>query len=437
MNHNPVWHIRGARIIDPFRDCEATEEIFVHNGRFISRNEVNDQTMAVEVVDATGLWLVPRLTDMHVHFREPGQEWKETIATGSQAAAHGGFTVVCPMPNTTPVIDLPQWVEWQIQKAEMIGLVRLFPIGAVTKGSSGSELAELFAMEQKGAVAFSDDGRPVSDARIMRSALMYSTTLSHPIIQHAEDRSLAQGTAMHEGYISEIMGIPGVPEEAEAIMAWRDVELAGLTHGHLHIAHASAQGTLEAIRYAKRRGLHVTGEATPHHLYLTDEAVLQFQYRSITKVNPPLRPAASRDALVHALKTGIIDVIASDHAPHHWDEKQKPYVDAPYGISGLETSLGVVMTTLIHSGEMSPMAVFRTMTSAPHRILGIPYQGIHPGEAADFTLIDPHRRWQVDTNQFYSKGKNTPIEGEFLTGQAVSTMCRGRWTMREGQVIGA
>ncbi len=373
---------------------------------------------------------------MHVHFRDPGQEYKEDLVSGSRAAAAGGFTLVCTMPNTVPVVDIPSLVQWQISRAETLGLVRIMPIGAVTKGEQGQELAELFQMAEAGAVAFSDDGHPVSDSRIMRAALSYSSSIGRPIIQHAEDSQLALGGVMHEGRVSHRLGLTGAPDEAESIMVWRDVELAGLTHGWLHVAHVSSPGSLEALRYAKNRGWNVSAEASPHHLFLTDETVAQWNFNPVTKVNPPLRPDAIRQELIAAVVSGLIPVLASDHAPHHADEKLRPYDEAPFGISGLETFLGAVMTLFLSEGRMSAMDLFSRMTVGPHHVLHERYPGIMPDAPADFTLIDPAKRWTVTASKFYSKGHNTPFEGVNLTGQAVTTMVGGHFSMRDREVLG-
>lgn len=425
------WHIKSVRILDPFTGVDSEGDIYVENGHFIDH-----PTPKMTVVDARGLWAVPRLTDMHVHFREPGQEHKEDLLSGSRAAAAGGFTVVATMPNTDPVIDIPALIDWQIRRGQEIGLVEIWPLGAVTKGSRGQELAEMGMMQRAGAVGFSDDGHAVGQARLMRAALSYATTLGHPIIQHAEDRDLSQGSVMHEGQVSSRLGLPGVPGVAESSMVWRDVELSLLTGGPLHVAHVTAPGSLEALHYAGTRGAHVTAEAAPHHLFLTDQAVAEWKADPVTKVNPPLRPEAFRQALVDAVVSGLVSVIATDHAPHHRDEKNAPYLEAPYGISGLETSVGTVLTALLHSGRMTPLELMARMTLGPHRALMMDYPGIVPGARADLTLIDPYHRWTVDPKQFYSRGKNTPMMGVELTGRAVATMLQGKWTMREGEVLG-
>lgn len=433
MSEPKAIRIRQVRVMDPYRGIDShDEDVWIADGRIVPGGDGLDAQ--VQQVHGRGLWLVPRLIDMHVHFREPGQTWKETIETGSQAAAHGGITMVAAMPNTTPVVDSPELVEWIGQRGRAIGLTRVLPIGAVTLHSAGEELADLYRMRESGAAAFSDDGQPVTSGGMMRAALSYARTLGAPIINHAEDRTLVQGASVHEGRASHEMGIPGVPEAAEASMVWRDVLLAGLTGGWLHVAHVSAQESIQAIAYAAARRYPVSAEAAPHHLMLTDDALLNWGYNAATKVNPPLRPDASREALLNAVASGLISVLASDHAPHHADEKARPYVDAPFGISGIETILGVLMTALIDSGRMRPLEAWALMTSGPNRVLGLEYPGLVPGAAADLTLIDPDHDWTVDPGQFYSLGKNTPLAGTRLKGQPVATMVDGRWTMQEGEV---
>lgn len=434
MSELKAIRIQGGRLIDPYQNMDAeNEEIWVLGGRVVSADDARGHDTAV--VDARGLWVVPRLVDMHVHFRDPGQTWKENIRTGSRAAAHGGVAAVALMPNTTPVVDTPELVEWVRERGKTVDLVRVFPIGAVTNQSEGQELADLYRMRQAGAWAFSDDGRPVASSRMMRAALSYARTLDVPIINHAEDWSLSEGTSVHEGRPGHQLGLAGVPETAESIMVWRDVLLSGLTGGRLHVAHVSAVESLDAIRYAHERRYPVSAEVTPHHLLLSDDALLSWGYDPVTKVNPPLRPAGSRDALLKAVQQGLIDVLASDHAPHHADEKARPYSDAPFGISGLETIVGALITALIAPRLTTPLDALRLMTAGPDRVLGLGFLGLRAGSPADLTLIDPKREWTVDPAEFYSMGKNTPMAGMRLTGQATATMVEGRWIMRDGEVL--
>lgn len=435
MSDETAVVIRGARVIDPYRHIDSEqEEVWVVDG-CIAPEPVTH--LKVEAIDARGLWLVPRLVDMHVHFREPGQTWKETIATGSRAAAHGGITAVAVMPNTVPVIDTPELVEWVRMRGRGVGLVDVLPLGAVSVGSQGQELADLGRMHDCGARGFSDDGRPVASARLMRAALSYAKSLGSVIIDHAEDPSLSEGALMHEGRMAHRMGLAAVPEACEAFMVWRDVLLAGLTGGALHVAHISAQDSLEALAYARGRGYAVTAEVAPHHLLLTESVLEQWGYDPVTKVNPPLRPEKTRQALIAAVAKGLIGVVASDHAPHHADEKARPYTDAPFGISGVETVVSALITALIAPGHVTPLQGFELMTTGPDRVLGLGYPGLCPGVPAHFALIDPERRWKVDPQGFYSLGRNTPLSGMTLIGQPLFTMVNGRFSMREGEVFDA
>jgi dihydroorotase len=427
--------IRGVRVIDPYRRIDSREEdIWIEDGRII--NPVNAPAPRL-VVDARHLWLVPRLIDMHVHFREPGQTWKETIASGSRAAAHGGIAAVAAMPNTTPVVDTPELVQWVQQRGRAVGLTRVLPVGAITRHSQGQQLADLYRMWRAGAVAFSDDGDPVASGGMMRAALAYARTLPAVVINHAQDLTLSEGGVVHEGRAAHHLGLAGIPEVAEASMVWRDVLLAGLTQGRLHAAHISTIESVEAIRYGKQHHYAVTAEVTPHHLLLNDEVLLRWGFDPVTKVNPPLRPEATRQALLTAVESGVIDVLASDHAPHHGDDKAKPYPEAPFGISGLETILAALVTALVQPGRMSPLQAFGLMTTGPDRILGLGYAGLKDGSVADLTLVDPQKVWTVDPDRFCSRGHNTPLAGIQLTGEAVATMVGGRWTMQEGEVSDA
>ncbi len=433
---NEAIRIRGGRIIDPYRGVDRNDEdVWIADGRFQTAEECAGRSL--RTWDAQGLWVVPRLVDMHVHLREPGQSHKETIATGSQAAANGGIAVIAAMPNTTPVVDTPELVEWVKLRAKTVDLVRVWPIGAVSVRSESEELADLYRMQQTGAVAFSDDGKPVVSGGLMRAALTYSATLTGPIISHAQDPTLSAGAVVHEGQNAGRLGLSGMPEAAESVMVWRDVILAGLTGGRLHVAHVTAPESLEALSYARARAIRVSAEAAPHHLLLTDDALQEWGYDPVTKVNPPLRPDASRTALIEAIRSGLVEVVASDHAPHHADEKARPYSDAPFGISGLETLLSGVITAIINPGLLSPLDGLALLTRGPHHALNIPYRGIEVGEVADVTLIDPKRRWEVDPNKFYSLGHNTPLAGHALVGQAVATIVGGRVVMEDGEVLHA
>lgn len=431
MTGQQEWLIQEARVVDPFRGVDAVGTIGIRNGVFVALKDLQDP----EVIDARGLWLVPAITDLHVHFRDPGQEWKETALSGSQAAAAGGVTRVGIMPNTVPVTDTADAVTRTREKVSRIGLVEPWVFAAVTQGSEGHQPTDWPSLKAAGTYALSDDGRPVADSGILWEALTFSRASGLPVIQHLEDLGLSRGGAAHAGEEAQRWGIAGVPEAAEAVMAWRDVALAGYVGGSLHLAHCSTPGTLEALAWARSRGLQVTGEASPHHLLLTDEALSEWNGHAVTKVNPPLRPSAMRDALRRAVSSGLLSVVASDHAPHAADEKALPYARAPFGISGLETLLGVVLTVLLHTERMSPVAVMATLTTGPHAVVGKHHGGVVAGAPADLTLIDPGKRWRVDSGEFYSRGHNTPLEGAWLEGRPVLTMRAGKLTCREGEVL--
>jgi dihydroorotase len=377
-------------------------------------------------IDAQGLVLAPGLVDLHVHLREPGQSAKETVETGTAAAAAGGFTSIACMPNTNPVIDRVEWVEWLLARAEKVAHCRVLPIAAVTMGQSGAQLTEFHALAEAGAVAFSDDGRPVVSSAVMRRALEYARDMGAPIIGHEEDPTLAEGGHMHEGAVATRLGIQGIPSEAESIMVRRDVELAALTGGRMHLAHLSCAGSYDALRDAKRRGLRVTGEVCPHHWTLTDEAV--GEYDTMAKMNPPLRPAADRDAAIAAIADGTIDCLATDHAPHTAAEKDQPFDAAPFGIVGLETALGLTITHLVRPGHLTLARAIELWTEAPRRIFGLPEVQLEAGFPADLTLFDPDEAWVVDPAAFRTKGRNTPFTGHRLFGRVHRTVCAGRVT---------
>lgn len=387
-----------------------------------------------DAFDARGLVLAPGLVDLHVHLREPGQSAKETVATGTAAAAAGGFTSIACMPNTNPVIDRVEWVEWLLARAEKVAHCRVLPIAAVTIGQAGERLTEVHALAAAGAVAFSDDGRPVASAAVMRRALEYALDLGTPIVGHEEDPALAHGGHMHEGAVATRLGIQGIPAEAESIMVRRDVELAALTGGRVHLAHLSCASSFDALRYAKRRGLRVTGEVCPHHWTLTDEAV--GEYDTMAKMNPPLRPAADRDAAIAAIADGTVDCLATDHAPHTAAEKMQPFDAAPFGIVGLETALALTITHLVRPGHLSLARAIELWTQAPRRVFGLPEVALVAGAPADLVLFDPEEAWTVDPETFCSKGRNTPFAGHRLHGRVHRTVCAGRVTHDPAAVAG-
>ncbi len=423
--------IKGGSVADPVAGRITERDILVVDGK-ISLMEKNLEVAGVEVLDASGKLVTPGLIDMHVHLREPGYEAKETIRSGTRAAAGGGFTAVACMPNTAPVADQAAVIAYIKSTAAAGGLVNVYPVGALTRGSRGEDLAEMGDMKEAGAVAFSDDGMPVADAGLMRRAMQYARMLDLTVISHCEDKHLSGGGVMHEGYMSTVLGLSGIPASAEEVMVARDILLAEETGCRLHIAHVSTAGSVRLVREAKARGVRVTAEATPHHFTLTDEAVAH--YDTSTKVNPPLRTAADVAAVREGLADGTIEVIATDHAPHTVEEKDVEYDRAPFGLVGLETAVGLVWTRLVGTGVLTPLQAVTKMTLNPARILGLTKGTLEAGTAADLTVIEPEHSWRVDAARFESKGRNTPFQGMSLKGRAWATVVRGRVVMQRGVV---
>ncbi len=415
--------IVGGRVIDPATKRDGRFDVLIGDGRVIDVQPKIPASDGVELLDASGKLLLPGFVDLHVHFRQPGREDKETIETGSRAAVKGGFVAVCAMPNTDPVVDHGGAVEWVIQEAKRVGLVDVLPIGALTKGERGEELTDFGELFDAGCVALSDDGKPLHHSLLMRRALEYSKVFERPIIQHAEDPVLAAGGVIHEGRVSTMLGLRGIPSEAEAVMVARDLALAQLTGGWIHVAHLSCAQSVELIRQAKRRGLHVTCEVTPHHLALTEDAVTGFN--ADAKVSPPLRSEQDRQALIEGLKDGTIDCIATDHAPHTDWEKDADFDSAPFGTSGLETALGVCATTLVKPGILSWSQLAEKLATNPSRIAEVDGQGLANDQPAHLTLVDPDATWTVDPAQFVSKGKHSPFAGWTLTGGVFKVIRRG------------
>lgn len=424
--------LKGGRIIDPAQKLDKVGDVLVENG-VVARVGGDIDAGGAEVFDARGLVVAPGLIDMHAHLREPGQEAKEDFASGTRAAAAGGFTTVCSMPNTRPAVDNAVLVNGLIRRAEVEGVVNVKVIGALTKGQEGKELTEVGDMLLAGAVALSDDGHHVASARILRTGFEYAGMFGGLIISHAEEASLVEDGYMHEGAVSAMLGLKGRPAVAEDIAVGRDIMLAEYTGGRLHVAHVSTAGAVELIRRAKARGVKVTAEATPHNLTLTDEAVIG--YDPATKVNPPLRSREHVDALVAGLKDGTIDCIATDHAPHAYEEKDMEFRYAPSGFAGLETAVGVVLTGLYHSGKLTLPEIVEKLTAAPARVLGLEAGSLKAGAAADITVLDPEAEWTVASEKFYTRGKCTPFEGKRLKGRAVATIVGGRLVMRNGEIL--
>ncbi len=415
--------VRGGRVVDPATGVDEVRDVLLVGPR-IGRVGAGDIT-ADRIIDAAGLVVVPGLIDMHVHLRQPGFEAKETIATGSRAAVRGGFSTVCAMPNTDPVTDTPETVAWVLKEARRVGLAQVLPIAAVTRGSRGEELVDMAACVAAGAIAFSDDGRPVAADGIMKRALTGAASAGSLIIDHCEDRAIAAGGVMHEGAASARLGLPGIPSAAEDVVVARDIALAEELVSRVHIAHVSTAGAVDLIGRAKGRGVRVSAEATPHHLVLTDEDVLADD--ADTKMNPPLRSAADRAALVAGLRSGAIDVIATDHAPHTPAEKARGFLKAPFGVVGLETAVSLVLDRLVRPGIISIARLVELLSTNPARLLGLPSKGrIEAGADADLTLLDLGAAVTVDRSGFASKGRNTPFNGWALKGAPVMTIVGGR-----------
>ncbi len=416
--------IRGGRVIDPASRLDARVDILVENGRI---TQIGDglKAKAAEVLDATGCVVTPGFIDIHTHLREPGREDKETIATGAQAAAAGGFTAVCAMPNTTPVNDNASTTRFIIETAKREAVVRVYPIGAITRGSKGEELSEYGDLKAAGCIAISDDGRPVQNARVMRRALEYARTFGLPVIDHCEDLDLSKGGAMNEGPVSVALGIPSAPHVSETIMVERDVLLAEYTGSHVHIAHISTAAAVDAVRRGKARGVRVTAEATPHHLVLTDEAVREHDYDPVTKMNPPLRSEEDRKAVIAGLLDGTIDAIATDHAPHTTEEKVCEFDCAAFGIVGLETAFALCHDGLVKTGLLDLTRLVQLLTAGPARALGLPGGTLEKGQPADITIFDPAEVRTVKPESFRGKSRNSPFVARTLTGWPVFTIVDG------------
>jgi dihydroorotase len=420
--------LKGGRVVDPASGRDGAFDVLIENGR-IARvdRDLPDPGGAAIVRVPSGVVVCPGLIDMHVHLREPGQEHKETVASGTAAAVAGGFTAVACMPNTSPVNDNAGVTEYILKKAAEANLARVYPIGAVSRGQAGEQLADIAELRQAGCVAITDDGRPVATALLMRRALEYAGMFRMPVIEHCEEQSLKADGVAHEGFHASTLGLRGIPGEAESIMALRDIALAELTAGHVHIAHMSARQSLDAVRYGKSRGVRVTCEVTPHHFVLTDERLAApIPYDTNVKMNPPLRDAKDRDAMLQGLADGSIDVIATDHAPHHYDEKQVEFDRAPFGITGLETAVPLCFDRLVHAGVVSLARLVELLSVNPARILGVPGGSLAEGAPADVTLLAPDLETTVVAARMRSKSKNTPFDGWTLKGGVAATMVAGR-----------
>ncbi|HRW13549.1 MAG TPA: dihydroorotase [Syntrophomonas sp.] len=424
--------IKGGRVIDPANEINDVLDVLIEDGR-IKTVDRNIKAADAETIDATGKLVCPGFIDMHVHLREPGFEYKEDIASGTRAAAAGGFTTVCCMPNTDPVIDNAAVASFVRERARKSGVVNVLPIGTISKGQEGKELSEMAELMEAGCVAVSDDGRPVLDSGLMRYAMQYATMFDLPLLSHCEETSLSADGQMHEGYYSTIYGLKGIPAAAEEVMVARDIILAEATGARVHICHVSTAGSIELIRTAQDRGVQVTCEVTPHHLLLTDEVV--GGYDADTKVSPPLRSLNDVIALRDGILDGVVDCIATDHAPHHRESKDCEFNLAANGISGLETAVALIMDQLVIPGIIDEETMVRLFTIGPADILGLTKGTLEAGADADVTIIDPQLSQTVDPEKFYSKGKNTPFKGMSLRGWPCMTIVQGKVVCRDGIIV--
>jgi dihydroorotase len=418
--------LRGGRVVDPSQKLDAVCDVLLDDGRVAALGEGFDASGDTRVLDCAGLVVTPGLIDVHVHLREPGGEHKETLASGARAAAAGGFTAVCAMPNTDPPIDDPATVGFILAAGRRAGAARVYPVGCISAQRKGERLALIGEMVESGAVAITDDGSPVMDSGLMRLALLYAQAFGIPVADHPEDLTLSARGHMNAGLIATRLGIPGKPNAAEDIHIVRDLLLAELTGGHIHLQHVSTRFGVESIRQAKARGVHVTAEASPHHLILDESAVEG--YRTEAKMNPPLRTPEDVEAVRAGLADGTLDVIATDHAPHHYDEKEAAFTDAPNGIVGLETALGLVLTHVVGKGVIDLPTMVQRMSCQPARAFGLPGGTLAEGSVADVTIFDPKASWTVDPSAFLSRSRNTPFAGWTLEG-------RPRYTIVEGRVV--
>lgn len=424
--------IKGGRVLDPASDVDAVQDILIEDG-LISKVSKSISAKGAVTIDASGKMVVPGLIDMHAHLREPGREDEETIESGTRAAVRGGFTAVCCMPNTEPPIDDQGTVRFILERAEQQGKCSVYPVGTTTKKRHGEEISEIGDLVYAGCVAISDDGSPVMNTEIMRRALEYSKQFSIPVISHCEDTNMTRGWQINEGFTSTKLGLKGYPAVAEETMVARDIALCRYIGGRLHIAHVSTKGSLELVREAKEGGVAVTCEVTPHHVTLTEESVCSFD--TSLKVNPPLRTAEDVDALVQGIKDGTVDALATDHAPHAFFEKEVEFTAAPFGLIGLETALGLVLTELVKKRGVPIERVIACMSSSPAKILNIDERRLKPGSKANVTVIDLDAKWKVDADRFESRSRNSPYVGRELEGLAWFTLVEGKIAFQDGSVV--
>lgn len=428
--------IRGGRLLDPANGVDRVADLLVADGAIVRIGDRLESTGVDRVVDAAGKVVAPGFIDIHVHLRAPGQEYKEDFRTGTAAAVRGGFVGIACMPNTTPIIDNAVTVTYVNTIAAQQGHCKVWPTGAITKGSKGAELAEIGEMKAAGIVAITDDGHPVDNGETMRQAMIYAKQFNLMVMDHCEDKHLAGGGAMHFGKVSSLLGIKGMPAAAEEVHVARNILLSLETGAHVHIQHVSSRRSVELIRWGKAMGANVTVEATPHHFTLTDEIVMEMEYSTNTKMNPPVREAEDRQAILDALRDGTIDCIATDHAPHHIDEKEVEYQNAKFGITGLETSVGLVIDRLVKPGIITLEQMVRLMSTRPAALIGVQAPALVEGAAADITVIDLDKVWTVRAEEMASRSRNTPFIGWELTGAPHATVVGGVLKMEEMKVMG-
>ena len=420
-----LFLIRNGRVIDPSQSLEARRDVLIRDGHVAAIDE-NIRAENAEVFDASGLIVAPGLIDLHVHLREPGFEYKETIETGARAAVAGGFTSICCMPNTKPVNDNSSVTNFIIEQGAAAGLANVFPLGSITQGSKGEQLAEIGEMKNAGIVAISDDGKPVCNTGLMRKAMEYSRDFDLPIVDHCEDCCISPDWVMHEGEYSALLGLKGLSGAAEDLHVSRDVQLAEMTGARVHIAHISTAKSVDLVRQAKRSGLPVTCEVTPHHFTLTDAEVYRRKYDTNTKMAPPLRSQSDLEAVIEGLRDGTIDAIATDHAPHHANEKMLEFDHAPNGIVGLETAVSLTLDRLVHHGVISLARMIELLSCNPARIFNLSRGTLVLGAIADMTIFDPEKQIKVDASKFQSKSRNTPFDGWNLKGAVITTIVGGK-----------
>lgn len=415
--------IQNGRILDPSAGIDAVGELWIDGDRITEPGAYPVQE-ADRIIDAAGKWVAPGLIDLHVHFRDPGFEYKETVETGSRAAVKGGFTSVCPMPNTKPVTDSGEMVDYVRAKAAAANLLHVLPVGAVTKGQQGQELADIEEMVQEGAAAISEDGKSVMNSDLYRDAMRIAAQLNIPVFAHCEDINLVHGGCINAGPKAESLGLPGISNSVEDVITARDIFLAKETGAQLHLCHCSTKDSVELVKMGKKMGVRLTAEVCPHHFSMSDDEILSAD--SNYKMNPPLRSREDVEALKEALRDGTMEVIATDHAPHHEDEKARPITQAPFGITGLETAIPLTITNLVKTGWISPLSMIEKMSTNPAKVLGLDKGSLGVGKCADVVLIDPDCEYVIDKNSFVSKGKNTPFHGAKVNGRAVMTIVDGR-----------